>query len=321
MHVHWLLPQQNAASQFLLQSTMASVRLRAGALAYALRGSSHTLTAGEVLAATADVCVIGKVGGHETQRRHQAWVQQLRSFPGQIVLDFTDDHLTQATVMSAFYGDCLRLAHRVVCSSRWLQTVVAQRFAGPVTVIEDAIDMPLVPPKSRVGDPLRLLWFGHATNMQGLIDFLPLLPQERPLEMIVVSNPPGLQMLHDCSLPAARMTVQPRVWSPAEMLRAAQDSDICLIPAGQGSTRKVGVSANRLLTALTLGLPTAADALPAYTEFSRYFADLRTPDLQALLDAPLQAVPRVQAFQREVPARFSLKAMGQAWLDCLSGTV
>ena len=54
---------------------------------------------------------------------------------------------------------------------------------------------------------------------------------------------------------------------------------------------------------------------------SRYFADLRSPDLQALLDAPLQAVPRVQAFQREVPARFSLKAMGQAWLDCLSGTV
>ena len=321
MHIHWLLPQNIEHIHELVRSPMASCRLRAGALWTAIRHTEHHFTVGEVLDAGADVCVIGKVGGFETGLKHKAWVDQLRNFKGRIVLDFTDDHLSHTTVMSVFYADCLQLAHQVVCSSVWLQSVVEQRFAGPVRVIEDAIDVPIVPPKNRIGDPLRVLWFGHASNMRGLTDFLPLLPRNRALEMVIVSNPQGLQMLHGYKLPSPMMTVRPRVWSLSEMMRAAQESDICIIAVEQSSMRKAGVSANRLLTALTLGLPTAADTVPSYADFSPYFSALRTSAFHELLHSPLDASHQVQAFQREVPARFSMKAMGQTWLDFLSEPV
>ncbi len=297
---------------------MASYRLRAGALWTASKSTDTRLTAGEVLDEKADVCVIGKIGGFDTPHMHRSWIEQLRNFKGRITLDITDDHLSHPTVMSAFYADALQLAHHVVCSSRWLQAVVEQRFAGPVTVIEDAIDVPVIPPKSQVGAPLCLLWFGHSTNLPGLIGFLPLLPCDRPLTLNVVSSPQGLQMLHGWNRPSPLLRLQPRPWSPSEMQRAAHESDLCIIAVEQGSTRKAGVSSNRLLTALTLGLPTAADAVESYTDFAGYFAALRTPELHELMQAPTAWADRVRDFQREIPARFSMQAIGQAWLDCLT---
>lgn len=68
-------------------------------------------------------------------------------------------------------------------------------------------------------------------------------------------------------------------WSIDTMREAAQQSDVCLIPSDTQDPRKMAVSANRLITALALGLPTAADRLESYAEFGEYFTDIRSADL------------------------------------------
>ena len=298
---------------------MASVRLRAGALWMTLRGGPHRLTAGDVIDVSADVCVIGKIGAADTSKWQQGWMNQLSRFKGRIVLDFTDDHISHRTIMRTFYLESLRLAHQVVCSSRVLKGIIASQFAGPVTVIEDAIEVPVVPPRDEVHDPRRLLWFGHASNMPALLSFLAETHLEKPVELIALSNPQGLDLLHRSSLmSSSSVDVQMRIWSQAEMLRAAMDSDVCIIPVEQATGRKAGVSANRLLTALALGLPTAADMPDSYRDFAQYFADLRGRDFANLLRTPTEWGERVLDCQTHVIGQYSMKQLGEKWLSVLS---
>ena len=46
------------------------------------------------------------------------------------------------------------------------------------------------------------------------------------------------------------------------------------------------MSANRLITALALGLPTAADNLESYKEFSEFYVDIRSEKFRAVMRDP-----------------------------------
>jgi hypothetical protein len=55
---------------------------------------------------------------------------------------------------------------------------------------------------------------------------------------------------------------------------AASLSDFCIIPCDIKDERKAGVSSNRLITALALGLPCFADNAESYIEFSDFYTPL-----------------------------------------------
>lgn len=297
---------------------MASIRLRAGALWQYVRSTGDALTVGDRIDPKADACVIGKIGAHDIYSRQRAWLGQLQAFKGLKILDYTDDHLHHPSMMTGFYEACLPLVHGVVCASRVLQAAVRERFAGPVDVIEDALDVPFLHPRASCHNPLRLLWFGHPSNVNGLLEFLPDIRFEKPLELIVVTSEPGIRLLQSSGLRLnTPLRVLAKPWSPEALVRSAQDSDVCIIPVEQKTTRKAGVSANRLLSALALGLPVAADPIDSYVAQGPCFASLRSPAFPELLRDPAAWHARVIAQQARLQSDYSLTALGRQWLACV----
>jgi hypothetical protein len=314
MHIHWLAPEPFDNIHALYATPLASLRLRAGALLSVL--PAHTaLTAGPIIPPQAQVCVIGKIGVADLLNRQAQWLDQIHSFKGPVVLDFTDDHLTVASKMSDFYVQALAKSQLAVCSSSWLQAQLSKVFSGPVHVIADAIECPIIPPKSKLADTLQVLWFGHSTNLPALIDFLPSLPQA--LTVHILTNTKGIQQIQGLMDHPNGLTLVPAIWSPTGMVKTALKCQMCIIPVGLDNAKKAGVSSNRLLTALALGLPTSADVADSYGEFRNDFADLRSAEFTDMLISPESWHSRVQSAQAHTLPAYTFPKLGQQWLKLL----
>ena len=79
--------------------------------------------------------------------------------------------------------------------------------------------------------------------------------------------------------------------------------------------RKNGVSSNRLLTALALGLPTAADKVDSYLSMSTFFTDIRSTDLEKFISYPHKNYEQVQQAQLAIAKTHTLEVIGQQWLS------
>jgi hypothetical protein len=88
---------------------------------------------------------------------------------------------------------------------------------------------------------------------------------------------------------------------------------MCIIPSDLNNSKKVGVSSNRLITALILGLPTAADNLPSYKEFASYYCDLRGNSFKEMLRDPSRFSHMVTQAQTDLSQRFSMSTIEQDW--------
>jgi len=313
MHIHWLAPQPFENIHALYATPLASLRLRAGALLSALPQGA-LLTAGPHIPAEAKVCVIGKIGVGDLAQRQAQWLAEIQAFQGQVVLDFTDDHVSSHSSMSAFYMQALQHTDWAVCASTLLKERLALVYPGPVHVMADAIECPIIQPKDKP-HPLQVLWFGHTTNLPALIDFLPSIDQ--PLTLHILTNVSGVQQIKSLQAPAHLQLVA-ELWSPQAMVKTALLCHACIIPVEIDNRKKAGVSSNRLLTALALGLPTCADKVDSYLPFKDSFGDLRSSEFSNMLTDPSLWHERVKKAQDEVLPKYAFQALGQQWLDLLT---
>lgn len=315
MHIHWLAPQPFENIHALYATPLASLRLRAGALLSVLPQGA-LLTAGPHIPAQAQVCVVGKIGVGDLAQRQTQWLHEIQAFQGKVVLDFTDDHVSSPSSMSAFYLQALHHTDWAVCASTLLKARLAQVYPGPIHVIADAIECPLIPPKPKPSPPLQLLWFGHTTNLPTLIDFLPSIDQ--PASLHILTNASGVQQIKSMPAQATHLTLAPGLWSTQAMVKTALRCHLCIIPVGMDNLKKAGVSSNRLLTALALGLPTCADKVDSYLPFKDSFGDLRSSEFADMLAAPTLWHERVQQAQDQVLPKYAFQALGKQWLDLLT---
>ena len=101
------------------------------------------------------------------------------------------------------------------------------------------------------------------------------------------------------------------------MIDAARVCDLCVIPSDPADPKKRGVSSNRLLTALSLGLPVGADGVASYQEFRDFFVDLRSSAFTDLLRDPASGHQAVLEAQRRILPRFSMSSIGNQWAQFL----
>lgn len=101
------------------------------------------------------------------------------------------------------------------------------------------------------------------------------------------------------------------------MVASADLCDLCIIPSDPRDRRKAGVSSNRLLTALALGLPTAADRLDSYIEHESYFADIRSPQFEGMLENPAAWHEAVRAAQSGPLKAYGEMEIGRRWLNLI----
>lgn len=320
LHIHWLARIDDINQ--LRNANLASLRLRAGALLTSLDARHHRLTSGEVITDDASICVIGKIGAYDAARRCTEWISQIDGIKqrgGTVILDYTDDHLSIESPMSSFYREAIPYADLCVCSSRLLARNLAQAYSGRIEVIPDAFEIAAIEPKVVAHSPVTILWFGHASNLEYLVKFIPYLSSDQPLKLMFMTNIEGLKAMQ-----SARIHIPPNLriegyeWSVPSMIEASKDSDVCIIPSDPNDRRKAGVSSNRLLTAFALGLPTAADRMDSYIEHESMFIDLRSPAFKNLLKDPISFKNLATQAQSGSLQDHEMQNIGRRWLQVIT---
>ncbi len=329
LRLHWLTPFSGKLSD-LESVNLASVRLRAAvALRAAEKADWHYSFGPQVNLnrRAADLCVVvGKLGSNDVERLASVWLENLaqakkRVSGCRIVVDYTDHHLGASTELSDFYRALLPLADAVIVSSSALALQLQPHFPGPVFVVPDALEVPITPPVRHKHAPPRALWFGHGTNLIYLAQALAPIGRQlqgAPLELRVLSNRPALeQFKRALSAIPEGIALKAGDWSLAAMQAHAAECDFCLLPSDPHDARKMGVSSNRLLTALAMGLPVAASPLASYKKFSEFFLDLEAGGLLELVSAPDRFHDRVMRAQQTVLNDYLAPSMQKHWIDCL----
>lgn len=324
--IEWLCATPAKRLQDLQQSNLASVRLRTavGIQAGNAIGLRYLLSDGGTNF-PAQMAVVGKIDYVSDPTRPARWLKRLKELKtrgASVMVDYTDHHLSAQTPAAAFYREALALADTILTSSAKLCEHVLHHTGRQAVILDDPIEVSLQTPIARNNSRKTLLWFGHASNLPYLIDYL--LTRYRSNgnhRLIVMTNLHPLPDQYVESLHAPHLTsldIHVIPWSITDMLTAARLSDLCIIPAGVFDPRKSGASANRLLTALALGLPTAADMLASYVPFSSYFTDLQHANLDRLLETPEQHFPAVIQAQKLIANEHTMTAAQMRWQQLLA---
>jgi hypothetical protein len=247
--------------------TMASYRYRAEIPARELGASVND--------PSADVLVFAKPMPDDACEARRA-----KARGAHVIVDFCDDHL-EAWHYLAMAG----LADAITCPTPEMARRIQAATGRAASVIPDPWEFPAAEPHC---DGVRLLWFGHASNLSGLAR------AARSLEgypLTVVSSAPG-------ALP----------WSHAEMLRQLAAADIVVLPASAPYK-----SANRAVEAIRQGCFVVAEPHPALTEIPGIFIGRLREGVEWARSDAAGARSRTREAQRYVTPRFSPEAIARAW--------
>lgn len=321
--VQWLISSREPSLAALAGSNLASIRLRSVVSMRTALDGSVTSTADQDADRDTEILVVGKVDAVTDTNRPARWLSYMKQAQARgckVILDYTDHHIDGKPVMRDFYLQALSQADHVTTSSPKLANNLAAYWKGSTTVIEDPVEVAFIPPKTERTPQLTGLWFGHASNLKYLFEFIASgLRLPEPVRLIVMTNFFD-QKIFDQQMQAApknlEMVVVP--WSLQDMQAVAGISDFCIIPAGINDGRKNGVSSNRLLTALALGLPTAADKVDSYLSFGAYFTDIRSNDMAQFISEPHHCSDVVSKAQSVIAKTHTTAAIGHQWLTLFS---
>lgn len=321
---HILLGGPDQSPLELRTSMLASARLRLAVAAAAAQKMGQHVTIGEHCPEKADNLLIGKIGANNLEARQKLWlpeIQQLKLQGAKIVLDYTDHHLGNNSVMTPFYRAASELAD-VICvptHSLKIELVEQFNFRCSIEIIPDLLEYEIVRPKEKAVGPKPVgLWFGHPSNAEFLAKFIDSHHNElMGHQLNIVSTAQSLEVLkkYPFSL-SPTIAVSAFQWNVPVVAQIAKTSDYCVIPSDPKSPKKFA-SNNRLVTALTLGLPTLATELPSYIEFRDHFAPIGSEAGNALLTNPTLLKQSIQSFQALHAARFGSSQLEKQWAHLL----
>jgi hypothetical protein len=304
---------------------MASVRLRSAASITAWLNLPLTdCSAGDSVPASVDYLFVGKIRfdtGHDTGEDWLTQIQQAKLSGTKTYLDYTDDHIGIGGEAGLFYEKALNIVDACVVPSDAMKTIVTAYKDADVFVIPDPLEIESQAVHNQVYSPRRLFWFGHSTNVPFLTHFINSLPQSLGrLQLIALSNESGISSIRQ-KIVNPFVEVRVDLWSEEKMLLMAKYADLCIIPSSTSNPRKLGASANRLITGFALGLPIAADRLASYLPFAEYFTDIRSPEFFELLENPLAFIGRTRQSQKVGADEFSMTRVARLWVELLNKRV
>lgn len=316
---HWLFPRE-CTLETIKASHLASMRLRAGVAGDAIQQRGGAATFGERLPYPVDVLIVPKIGSDDVANRTIKWIkiiEEAKRNGVKVVLDYTDHHLGFRSPMSDFYSKALELADVFVVPSASMQVNLFSVSGRSSVVIPDAVEYDLSVPRARSNVIPMLLWFGHPSNLPFLFSFFKKFNVMDCCELTIVTSSDGLAWVKDnhsvFNLPKCRLVS----WSLDVLPKVATESDLALLPVGINDPRKSGASANRLLTALALGLPVLAQSLRSYELFKEYYTDIDNDDIYSVIREPSSQHCKVIAAQNRILTSFLSESIGKEWISLL----
>ena len=342
MDALWLVPEvvvQQAngtqAEALLLSSPVASVRMRGGVAAAAWQRAGHRnrLLAPGNSAATvpsdigaARICVVGKF---LAEANPDAWLQVIagvKAAGGRVIVDVCDyPFAKKSPAVTDFYEQVLPLCDALTVNSTLMAEMMAPHAPRPPQVIADAILDAPQPARFSPEGVLKLLWFGHQSNLpylEPVIDALIAYSARQRCRLVIVTTPgfgveQAARQINAAHAP--RFEIRFRPWS-AEATRVALDHcDLVLIPADLRDPLKAGVSSNRLAEALQAGRLPVASPLASYRSFSdaAWLGDDLTAGIDWALANRDAALARIRRGQTRVAQALSAAVVGQQWRELL----
>ncbi len=327
--VEWLCAAKAKNLADLDSSNLASVRLRT-AIGYRATQSTgfKAIVSDKQFANDVDIIVVGKLDYVSDPYRAKHWykrIEEQKARGARILIDYTDHHLVSESPAKDFYKKSIQIADLVITPSNWLRQQIKINLNKEVRLIPDPVEVPICKPVKKNNGIKTALWFGHATNLPYLFEYLVnryCSKAKRKLIIMTNLHPLPSQYTELLDLPhLSNLEINVVPWSKADLPLAAQISDFCLLPAGVDDVRKKGASSNRLLTSLALGLPTVAHSLDSYLPFSRYFSDLHNANLDDFFDEPEKSFPAVEHAQHVILAEHTLEMAQSQWKNLLQNAV
>lgn len=323
MKIHWLLPFKIDNLNQLKEVNSASIRLRLGTIIQNIGSSSLEVSAGENIVKNPEVLVIGKLKSNNDQTI-KFWMDKIKfakDSGAKIIIDYTDNYIDQldSVFYKPFYDALIPIADKAITSSSYLKLNLNKHFIGQIEIIEDAIEVPIIRPQ--INNKLKnVLWFGHASNLSYLLKFVDQLKDfELLTNLHALTNEQGIEIANQSRIYIPKnLNIHLGIWSIESMINTAKFCDLCILPTNLNDIRKSGASSNRLITALALGLPTAADKLNSYNEFDSYFTDIRSEKFKDLIKEPFSFHNQVLEAQEKIVPNFTQKAISQKWIRFFS---
>jgi len=321
---HILIGSPDGSPSALQHSPLASARLRLAVAATAAQELDQKVSLGERTPERVDRLIVGKIGANDIQTRRGLWlaeIERLKGLGARVYLDYTDHHLDNNSVMTDFYLAACELADVICTPTRELKTALVEHFKiqCQIAVVPDLLEYESVKPKKAlVGAAPVGLWFGHPTNAKFLAQFIDShLHALTGHSLAIVSSPQTLDILkrHKFSQPPT-VGIQMIPWSVQAVAQVAERTDYCVIPSDCNSPKRYA-SNNRLITALALGLPTLATALPSYSEFDDNFATIGSEEAHDLLKHPEYHSQGCERFQEDGMPAFTRPKLEAQWHSLL----
>jgi len=237
-----------------------------------------------------------------------------------IVVDLCDNHLKNPQ-RGALQKALLDMSDLIVTSTQALNEALTQLGKQADAVISDPVEFKRNEIYFSPQNVVKLLWFGHAVNLDTLAQSLPALAQLAqitPLQLNVVTTLPNGKQDLDKVTPAG-LTVTYTPWSVNATEAAIAACDIVIIPTLQ-SDMKNAKSPNRLLEPLWAGRMVVAGPLPAYLHFadSAWVGKSLTEGIKWCLANPQEVIERIAQGQADIEKYFTAQAIGQQWNTLLS---
>lgn len=233
----------------------------------------------------------------------------------QVVVDFCDNFLTHKQ-RGPLQHSLLKLADKVIASTKEMADALVSAGRHANAIISDPVELSKGLIKFKPKTTLQLLWFGHAVNIDTLIQFSPKLTEyakTQKLELTVVTNlPNGLDDLDKISPLGLNVKYIP--WSIDATQKAISACDIVVIPTISSEIKKAK-SPNRLLEPLWAGRMVVAGTLPAYCEFedSAWVGKDLIEGINWCLANPENVINRIATAQKKIEENFSVSAIANRW--------
>ena len=315
----------------LLSSPIASTRMRTAVAAAEWKRSGignvywNPESAGNVDYASANVCILPKFYSDSDPEVWRRACRAIKNADRPLVLDVCDYPFRKPRHVQTLYAEALEICDALIVNSERMGELMAQHLPLQPVVIDDAILGPSRNVEFAPAGRLRLLWFGHVTNLRYLdhcMNALVGFAAERPCRLTIVTEDAfGAREVTKAIDTRFSPFLRARFveWSSKAMTEALRECDLALIPSDPADPSKAGVSANRVAEVLRAGRFPVASPLPAYLPFAEaaWLGHDLIEGVRWALGNHGEVRARVRRGQSLVTEKLSPARIGRQWRELL----